>query len=376
MPKFNVLQLMTDSKIGGAERVALCLAKGMNKERFNITVCCLAGKGPIMEEMEKGGIKAYSLGMANKWDFFRALKLISLLKSLNIQILHSHLFHANLLARLIGRLMGVPIIISTEHIMGLEGRWRLFLNRITCGLVDMFIAVSFAVKEFMIKNIGIKSSKITVVQNGIEYEGFQVFDSVKENKISEFAFKQDDKIVGTVARIHKQKGHIYLLSAAKEVVKEVPEAKFLIVGDGPLKNDMEKVSVNLGIAKNVIFTGFYKDIPGILSILDVFVLPSLWEGLPITILEAMAMKKAVIATDVSGNPEVVADNVTGILIPAKNPHSLAQAIIKLIKDEGLRVKMGEAGYNRVRQFFNVNKMVDETAAIYQKLIKEKNVTVT
>jgi glycosyltransferase involved in cell wall biosynthesis len=239
----------------------------------------------------------------------------------------------------------------------------------------MFIAVSFAVKDFLVKNLGINSSKIAVVHNGIEANSFRLCSLAKEDKKSEFGFTQSDKIIGTVARIHKQKGHAYLLAAAREVIERFPTAKFLIVGDGPLKNGMEKLSLELGISENVIFTGFYRDIPGILSVLDVFVLPSLWEGLPITILEAMSMKKAVIATRVSGNPEVIEDNVTGILVPSKDSHSLAQAIIRLVENEDARLKMGEAGYNRVSRLFSVKKMVEETAAIYERLIKEKNVEV-
>ena len=375
MRKLNVLQLMTDSKIGGAESVVLMLAKGLDKEKFNVSVCCLTQRGPIFDEAEKEGIKIYSLEIKNRWYFFRVFKLIKLLKSENIKILHSHLFHANLLARIIGKFMNVPVIISSEHIMGMESRWRLFLNRLTSGFVDIFIAVSFAVRDFLIKQIGIKSSKIAVVQNGIEYDRFQDSNLIQEKKRIEFGFTPEDKIIGTVARIHEQKGHVYLLYAAQEVIKDFPTVKFLIVGDGPLKSAMEKLSVNLGIANNIIFTGFYKDIPGILSILDIFVLPSLWEGLPITILEAMAMKKPVIATSVSGNPEAIDDNVTGILVPPKDSGALVKAIMKLLQNDNLRTHMGNAGYDRLNRLFNAERMVDEVTRIYERLIEEKNVKV-
>lgn len=369
MRKFNILQLMTDSKIGGAEKVVLLLAKGLNKERFNVSVCSLAEKGQIFEEMDKEGIKSYSLGIKNRWHFLKLFKLMRIIKRENIQILHSHLFHANLLGRLVGKFMRVPVIISTEHIMGMEGKLRMSLNKITSILVDKFIAVSVKVGDFLKREVGIEPSKVLIVQNGVEYDKFVFSDLDKAGGRNLFGFTAEDKIIGTVARIHKQKGHSYLLHAAKEVIKEVPGVKFLIVGEGPLRSKMEKLSADLNIKEKVVFAGFYKNIPLIMSILDLFVLPSLWEGLPITVLEAMAMRKAVIATDVSGNSEVVEDNVSGVLVPPKRPHCLARAIIRLLKDDRLRVKMGEAGYHKGRSFFNAERMIKETTEIYERLIK-------
>lgn len=371
MNKFNILQLMTDSKIGGAEKVVLSLATGLSKERFNVYVCSLTKRGLIFEEMEAAGVKVYSLGMRNIFDFFKIFKLIRILKSQNIQILHSHLFHANILARIVGKLVGVPIIISTEHIMGLEGRLRLFLNRLTSIFVDRFVAVSFGVENFLVNRVGISSYKITVIQNGIDSNKFNFDNLNKENRKKEFGFVASDKIVGTIARIHKQKGHIYLLQAAKEVIEKIPEAKFLIVGDGPLKKNMEKLSKDLKIAKNVIFLGFCKDIPSIMSILDILVLPSLWEGLPITILEAMAMKKPVIATRVGGTLEVVENDLTGVLVEPKDCHSLSQAIIRLLRNVPLMDRLGKAGYTKVTEYFNIARMLKKTEDLYNGLIEEK-----
>ena len=362
---------MTDSKIGGAEKVVFWLSKGLDKERFNVTVCSLAKKGPIFDEMERSGVKVCSLGIRSRCDFFKVLRLIKLLREENIQILHSHLFHANLLARIIGRFVGVTVVISTEHIMGLESKWRLFLNKLTSGLADKIIAVSFGVKDFLVKMVGIESVKIAVVQNGIECIELCFLDQIKEEKRKELGLSARDKVIGTVARIHKQKGHVYLLYAVKEVVKVFPEAKFLIVGDGPLENKMRRLAVDLKITQNVVFTGFHKDIPGIMSILDIFVLPSLWEGLPITILEAMAMKKPVIATRVGGDAEIVVDGLTGILVVPKDSQALASGLIMLLKNEILIKKMGEAGCKRVAEYFNAGRMIKETEEIYEKLIQSK-----
>jgi len=367
MTKLNVLQLTTDSKIGGAENVVLWLARGINKKIFNISICCLAPKGPLFDEANKEGIAIYSLELKYWWDLFKAFKLIKLLKDKQIHILHSHLFHANILSRIIGRLAGVPIIISTEHIMGLEAKWRLVLNKLTSKWVTRYIAVSFAVGGFLKDKVGIGQYKISVVQNGIDPKEHLT----KENMLSEFGFTNMDKIVGTVARIHKQKGHRYLLYAVKDVIRIFPDTKFLIIGDGPLKNKMEKLSFDLQISNNVIFTGFRNDVLNIMSIFDIFVLPSLWEGLPITILEAMSMKKSVVATNVSGNSEIVEDSISGILVAPGQPAQLAQAIIRLLNDETLRIKMGEAGRRKIVEHFNLDRMIGETTLIYKELIRER-----
>jgi sugar transferase (PEP-CTERM/EpsH1 system associated) len=370
MRKINILQLMTDSKIGGAEKVVLELAKRLNKDKFSVIICCLTEEGPIFNEAKKENIRIFALGIRNKFCFLRAFKLFKLLKDEKIDILQSHLFHANLLGRILGRIAGVRILISTEHIMGLESRPRIWLNKLTSFLVDRYIAISFGVADFLSAEAGISPLKITVVQNGIDldkYAGVSLQDS--DNLRASLGFGPADKVIGTVARLHKQKGHIFLLWAAKNVIRAAPDAKLLIVGDGPLRSGLENMAVNLGIKNNVIFSGFRDDIAGIMRAIDLFVLPSLWEGLPLTILEAMAAKKPVIATKVGGVAEIVEDGITGVLVKPRDPNALAGAIIKLISDNQLREKMGDAGWRNFNEHFNAERMVRETEILYEMLIK-------
>lgn len=371
MDKINVLQLMTDSKIGGAERVVLWTAKNLNKQRFNVSICCLAKRGPIFDEAEREGIRIFSLGLRGKLDFLKIFNLIKLLREQKIHILHTHLFHANIAGRVIGRFAGTPIIISSEHIMGLESSWRLFLNKLTSRFADKIIAVSVAVKNFLIKDAKIEYTKIEVVQNGIELSNFYNAVFEKDKTKARFNLSNSDKIIGTVARIHKQKGHEYLLAAAKKIITKYPQVKFLIVGEGPLKEKMQKLSSCMGIEKNIIFTGFFRDVPSIMSVFDIFVLPSLWEGLPITIIEAMAMKKPIIATNVSGNPELIEENVTGFLVSPRDVDSLAEAISKLLDNEQLGLKFAEAGFNVCNKFFTASRMTNEITLIYEQLIENK-----
>jgi glycosyltransferase involved in cell wall biosynthesis len=370
MRKINVLQLMTDSKIAGAEKIVLELAKGMDKNRFNVIVCCLSGEGPIFDEAKKNNIKIMALGIQSKFYFLRSLKLIKLLKDERIDILQTHLFHANLCGRILGRLGGVKIIISTEHIMGFESGVRILLNRMTSFLVDRYIAISFGIGEFLNKTVGISSLKITVIKNGIDLDkfissSFQDINTLRRN----LGFNPGDKVVGIVARLHKQKGHVFLLQAFKDVVQAIPNAKLLIVGNGPLKKRLGKIALDLGIGNNVIFTGFRDDIADIMLLIDLLVSPSLWEGLPVTILEAMAAKKPVVATNVGGVLEVVEDGVSGILIKPRDTNALADALIGLLGDNQLRMRMGEAGWSRLSENFNAKRMIKETEELYETLVK-------
>ena len=373
MEKINVLQVITDSKIGGAEKVALSLASNLNKGGlYSVKICCLASRGQIAEEAEKLGIIIYFLGIKNKWYFWKAFRIIKLIKDNRIKIIHSHLFHANIISRVFGRVFGVVVVISTEHTMGMEGRLRLFLNGLSSFMSDKIIAVSFAVRNFILKNTTINPDKIIVVHNGIDCSFFNPNSALESSMCKDLSVNSDNLVVGTVTHLYKDKGIDYLLMAARGILVEFPNTVFLIVGDGPLRKEMESLSSKLGIHKNIRFVGFRSDIKSVLALMDVFVHPSKFEGFPITILEAMAMKKAVVATEVGGVAEVIQDNINGLLVRPRDPVSLAGKITFLLKNKEFSKELGEAARKRVCSMFNLGLMVDEVAGIYQEALRSKN----
>ena len=187
----------------------------------------------------------------------------------------------------------------------------------------------------------------------------------------DFGLGGEEIIVGFIGRFHAQKGIDVLLKAFEKIEKSKMNVRLMLVGDGTLRKKIWKQSQTLGNDNRVLFTGIRKDIPLILSSLDIFVLPSRWEGLPLVLLEAMAAGLPIVATAVGGIPEVVVDGETGFLVPPEDPEALASAITRLIEDSVLRKKFGKAGYKRVKQHFNIQEASRRTEELYFSLLKEK-----
>lgn len=370
MYEVNLLYLITELNVGGAEKVLARLVAGLNKEKYRILVCSLQKKGPVADEIEQCGIKVVSLDMKGKLNLNAPLKLFSLLKKEKVDILHSYLFHANLLARIVGRLARVPIIISSERTMEMEGNHRVIINRLTAFLADCITANSNSVREFISRQISIDPKKLVTIYNGLDVSEFQGKRNSSEVR-KKWGIDPDKVVIGCVARLDPRKGHEYLFKAAVRVVDKHPNALFLLVGYGLLRKKLEDMTEELGLASKVIFTGVCDDVPRMLSIMDIFVLPSLYEGFPNAVLEAMAASRPVVATSVAGTPEIVVDNETGILVPRANPEALAEAINSLIQTPERAEKMGRAGRLRVENYFSLEKMVKRTEELYEKLIEEK-----
>jgi len=180
----------------------------------------------------------------------------------------------------------------------------------------------------------------------------------------------DSLVVGTVARLSRQKGIEYLLHAAKTVIKQFPDITFIIAGKGPLESQLKGLSIKLGISDKVKFLGFNDDIPKLLSVIDIFVLPSLWEGMPNVVLEAMAAGKPVIATDTGGSKDIIDSGINGVLVEPKNSEALAEAILALLGDPAQRKRLGESARDKVKERFPIDKMVSKTEQIYTKLLNQ------
>jgi glycosyltransferase involved in cell wall biosynthesis len=371
--RINVLLLITELNVGGAERVVEQIATGLlSKNRYRVLVACLYDAGPIADDITAAGVRVVDLGMRGKWDAWVVYRLFRLLRSEEIHVLHAHLFHANLLGVIAGKMAGVPVIVATRQSVDIGGRWREWINHWAMRLPDKVVAVSEEVRQAENLRSRTESSKIITIPNSVP---FQVFDNVNQSKVSRLRrnwdFDNGIPVIGTVGRFVEPKGYPHLLDAMVRIQAHLPDVKVLLVGDGVLRRPMEEKAEALGLSDAVIFTGIRRDVPEILALLDVFVLPSLWEGLPIALLEAMAAGLPVVATRVGGVPEVVVDGVTGLLVPPRDPEALSEAILTLLQDPDLRQKMGQAGQDRVREYFSVERMVKRTENLYASLLKEK-----
>lgn len=374
--KIKIAYIITSTGVGGAEKILYHTVTGLDYNQYSVSVCSLKEKGEIAKELEKKSIEVHSLHMTSEERFLgwltstiALLKLFSYLRRLRPTIVHSFLFRANILARIAGYLTGVPIIISSIRVMGGEKEYFHFLERMTSFMVDRYVTVSESMKRYIINKSKIPVGKISVIYNGVNTKSH---DSLQMQDVKlPFDIEAKDKILMTVGRLHRQKGHRYLFQAISKVQKKIPEVKLLVIGEGEEENNLKNLAESLDLTDQIIFAGLRFDVEKILSIAELFILPSLWEGMPNALLEAMAAGKPVVATDVGGIPELVVHGETGLLVSPEDSDALADAIIDLLQDRLKAKEMGEAGRVRVEENFNISETLVRTENLYRELLKEK-----
>lgn len=381
----DIVYFITELNIGGAEKVLVHFLRELDRRRYRPLVACLYGAdGPIGDELRALGIRVVDLGMTAQWRLDAFLRLVQLLRQVRPTILHSSLFHANVMGRLAGRLTGVPIIISCRQNISIGAQWREWVNRWTVGLDDRVIAVCELARKMELEQTGIPPGKVVTIYNAVDPSAVAATNAGQIDEAGNASIDSDvpglmlapksdptTVLIGTVCRFHPQKGLHYLIAAFAALLECIPQAHLVLVGDGELRQALEEQAQALGVAAQITFTGFRTDVPAILAQLDLFVLPSLWEGLPLVLLEAMAARLPVVATAVGGTPELVVDGETGILVPPADVEALTTAMQQLLSAQDLRQRMGQKGRLRVEQEFSAAKAVRETTALYEQLVQQK-----
>jgi sugar transferase (PEP-CTERM/EpsH1 system associated) len=372
MERISVLHLITELSTGGAQTALLHLLAGLDRDRFSPTVACLYnGDGVVAQRIRDLGIPVNDLRMTTKWRWDALYRLYRLLRRERPAILHTWMFHANVPGRVVGRLAGVPVIITSRRNVNVGGSLRELLNRWTRDLDDRVIAVCELARAAEIKRARVPAEKVVTVYNGIDVERFAALDpQATTHTRRAFGVPLDAPLLGSVGRLHPQKGLADLLVAFAQVREHIPFARLLLVGDGALRAELEAQACALGVSDAVIFAGTRPDVAEILAALDVFVLSSLWEGMPNAVMEAMAAGLPVVATAVGGVPELVVDGVTGLLVPPRDADGLSEAMCCLLRDPARRRTMGQAGRKRVRQHFTVERMVRQTESLYEELVRK------
>lgn len=375
----NILHIIGSSNYGGSPIHTLILAKEtISRDHQVIIVCPL--DGTFLREMKRSGIKILTMTMDVSGGLKTVFKLVDLVKKEQIDIIHSHEFKADILSCLVAKLSCVPVVTTIHNMINYSRINKvklsifIFLSKVISFFFDKILTVSEAVRANTINEIGIDAKKVITVLNGTDLKRFEIKVNNKEKK-REFGINDASAIVGCIGRIAlEQKGQKYLLEAANEILKVIPDVVFMIVGgdalNGLTKRRLEDLAQKLGISRNVIFTGWRNDIPEILSIIDVVAVPSLWEPLPRTVLEAMAMRKPVVGTSVHGIPEVIVDGETGFLVPPRNSVMLAKAILDLLKNKERIEAFGNAGYKRVKKYFTSRRHCEKTLNIYYEVINK------
>lgn len=375
MRQIKILHIIGGGEFGGAEQHLLTLLKHLDRQVFEVHVVCLFAE-PLAEIMARHDFPVHVVAMKRKLDIMPVFSIAALISREKFDIVHTHGVRANLLGRLAAKKAGVRRVVTTVHsVLAFDynrsiDRWvntisEKMTQRITCR----FITVCHLLEKHLVAE-GIPQDKVRTIHNGIEIEHFNP-DLSGEKIRREFNLSSEKIVISVIARFHPVKGHAYLLEAMARIVKENPQVVLFLAGSGSLKNELENLAGVLGIAKNVIFAGFRKDIPEIAAASDFMILPSLSEGLSLTIVEGMAMKKTVISTQVGGTPEIITSGSDGILVPPADVDALREAIEQLLTHPEQRVKLGERARETVEKSFTAQMMADKTAALYQELLGEE-----
>jgi glycosyltransferase involved in cell wall biosynthesis len=292
------------------------------------------------------------------------------LRALQPDIVHTHLLHADLYGIPAARWAGVPVVVSSRHNdNNFRRRFPIRqVNQLLWRLADAGIGISDAIARFSIEVEGAPVEKIHRIYYGLELAKPLDRASARSALASEIGFPDDTILIGMVCRLIEQKGVSDGLRAFAHVAQQHPNARLLIAGEGPLRTALENEASTLGIKNRVHFLGWRGDIPALMAALDIFLMPSLWEGFGLVLLEAMAQAVPIIATYVSAIPEIVVNDETGILVPARDVEALAAALENLLADKPLRQYMGLQGQDRLETEFSAARMVDETKTLYFTLL--------
>ena len=366
--KIKILYAIPRLAKGGTEKHLLQLAEYIDKEKFDVTICCLFEPGDIVKDINSSNFNLICLNRKNIYDLRILFDLYRLIRKERYDIVHSYLFAFHYLALIPSKIAGIPVTLSSRRELA---TWKklhhILLENIGNLFVDKVVACSEAAKRFALQNENLKSNKIATLYNGIDLNKFSPRKKDSET-INKLGFQDTDKVIGMVSNLSSVKDHKTLLNAIVEIKKAYPEIKCVLVGDGYMRGDLVRHVDRLKLNENVCFLGSREDIYKILSIMDIFVLTSLMEGLPNAVLEAMACGLPVVATKVGGIPEIIENGRNGILLEPKDHQSLALALITLIEDFSLRKEMGVIGRKIIEQKFSLERMVNDYERLYTEIL--------
>ena len=367
--KKNLMQLTYSLGVGGLETLLLSLLNKIDREQFNPIVCTLTESDGLTEEFEQNGIRVITLKKKHGIDIGLIIKLARILKRERIHVLHTHNFGAWYYGVTAGKLAGVKVV-NTEHSNVPENKiLQVHGEKLMARASHSIICDSEAVASKMHDHQNIPKSKLKIILNGVDTELYKKgFDGSKLKE--SLNITPSESVIACIARLHPRKNHLGLLQAIRILRRYTENFKLIIVGEGECEKELKDFSDLHGLSDHVLFLGNRRDIPELLSIVDIFVLNSYDEGLPIAILEAMATSIPVIATDVGGNGEIIGkDDKAGVLIPIDAPERLAKELHLLMSDELKIRRMGATARERVEEKASLDSMVKSYEEIYRTCLE-------
>jgi glycosyltransferase involved in cell wall biosynthesis len=355
--------------VGGAEEMVLNLVRHL-PPRFEPIVCCINDAGPIGEEIRKTGAPVAVLGLTpglrHPWHVGGIRRY---LRETKPAIVHTFLLTASLYGRLAAVLERVPIVIGTEvNIYERKRRHHIVAERMLMARTSRVIVSANSVRDFYVSQIHADPAKIDVVYNAVDWKSIQPTQSRAHIRAS-LGIDANARVAGVIARLTEQKGHRYLFRAMAS--PELADMQLIVVGDGDLRDVLKADAQALAIAPRVHFLGARRDLGDLLAAMDVFVMPSLWEGLPLSMILAMGAGLPVVATAVAGIPEVVEKGKTGWLVPAGSVVGLSQALTEVFANPARASEVGQAARDFVLPRFGVDTYVNSVSGLYDRLLTER-----
>lgn len=366
----RVLLLIKGLGVGGAERLLERAIPYLDRRQFAYQVgYFLPWKKALRQSFEAADIPVHCFNFSGLAAAGILGRLATMLREERIDLVHAHLPVPAVMARLAKRRAGVRWVVYTEH--NVPARYRLptrTLNAVTYRLNDAVIAVSREVQARIQPYVRRGRPPLFTIPNAVDPDMFEGMVNTRDEICREFGFPPDALIVVNVANLVAKKGHRYLLAAAKRVVGCEPRARFLLVGTGPLGPQLSAEARRYGLNGQVVFTGFREDATRLMAAADVFVLSSLYEGLPVSLLEAMALGKSAVVTRVGGVPEVAVANETAVVVEAADEDALAAGILDLLRDPSRRLQIGASARGFVRQRYGMAQMVAAVEDVYRQVV--------
>lgn len=367
----RVMYVVDHLKIGGAQTHLLQVLGSLDRRRFAPMVCALKPHGELRAGLGRMGIAVFDGGLGPTLKGAGAVRvlwrLVRLMRTERVDVAHSYLFHPNVLTPIAGRLAGVSAVVASKRSLD---RYPALLPRLACrlgnGLAHRVAVNAEAVARVVAAEEGCSRRKMVLIPNGVTEETL-AHSADRRTARLRLDLPPDGPVVGAISRLAWKKGVRHLVDAMPRLLESVPDATLVIIGDGPLRGELETQAVALGVRDRIRFLGSRADALDLLAAFDVFVLPSLIEGMSNALLEAMAARLPVVATDVGGNAEVMVDGETGFLVPAGDASQLAGAVLKLLHAPELGREMGAAGRRRVERDYRAEAMVRRLEELYEQL---------
>ena len=370
---WHVVHVIGRLGTGGAERQLINYLRSADREKFRHTVMCLVARGELADQVVAVGIPVVPLRARARYAPVSLLRIVRWLKRENVAVVHTHMHHAALWGRLAGVLAGVPVLVTTEHGKELwKNSLQVAIDRSLSRRTNRHIAVSQDGLEIRLRRERVAADRIVLIPNGVPIPADPVNESGRQRIRSEFGLAPQTRLLGTVGRLIEAKGYEHLLGAMQILHREFPDLRWLAVGDGTQRASLIAMAATMGLSDTVIWAGTRTDVGDLLAAMDLWVMSSVREGLPMALLEAMAAQKPIVATQVGGIPDAVRDGHEAVLVAPGDPEVLARAISRMLRESRRAEALASAARQRAITEYSIDRVARRIEDVYLQELRKLN----